>query len=306
MSLQKSLGGRQWECSSRTAPIGNARSQGRPALAGGNKGLGREAARRLAEHGHRVIIGARDPERGGAAAADLGVEFVCLDVTSDDSVAAAAREVRERFGGLDVLVNNAGISGGMVGPADVDGAAVAVVLNTNTVGVVRMMHAFLPLLRESSQPVVVNVSSGLGSFAARADENRPEHRVPSPAYSASKAAVNMLTTIYAEALPELRINAVEPGPSATDLNGGRGSQSVTAGTDAVVAAATIGPDGPTGTLAPCASGCPARCARPAGTWSVARPNPDRPALAARPADRASLAASSQHLGYARPRPSPHG
>ncbi|MGY1844856.1 SDR family NAD(P)-dependent oxidoreductase [Modestobacter sp. SYSU DS0875] len=217
-------------------------------ITGGNKSLGHETARRLKGYGHRVVIGARDPERGSRAAEELGVEWVQLDVTSDESVTAAAAAVRERFGGLDVLVNNAGIAGPIGPVADYTGPDLMAVLDTNTGGIVRTTHAFLPLLRESPAPVIVNVSSGLGSFAARADESRIEHSVPSLGYSASKAAVNMLTAVYAQFLPELRINTVDPGYTATDFNGHSGPQTVTEGTDAIVAMATIGADGPTGTL----------------------------------------------------------
>jgi NAD(P)-dependent dehydrogenase (short-subunit alcohol dehydrogenase family) len=217
-------------------------------ITGGNKSLGYETARRLRDGGHRVVIGARDPERGQRAAEELGVEWVEIDVTSDESVAAAAKEVRERFGGLDVLVNNAGISGPFAAIDEFDGPAVLAVLDTNTVGIVRTTHAFLPLLRESAAPVVVNVTSGLGSFAVRSDETRIEHSLPTLGYSASKAAVNMITSVYAQFLPELRVNTVDPGYTATDFNGHSGPQTVTEGTDAIVAMASIGADGPTGTF----------------------------------------------------------
>lgn len=217
-------------------------------ITGGNKSLGFEAARRLAERGHRVVIGARDPERGRRAAEELGVEWVELDVTSDASVAAAAAEVRERFGGLDVLVNNAGISGGIRPVEEVDAAVALAVLDTNAVGIVRMTHAFLPLLRESAAPVIVNVTSGLGSFAVRSDTTRLESSLPTLVYSASKAAVDMLTLLYAQFLPDVRVNVVDPGYTATDFNGHAGPQTVTEGTDAIVAMATIGADGPTGTF----------------------------------------------------------
>jgi NAD(P)-dependent dehydrogenase (short-subunit alcohol dehydrogenase family) len=217
-------------------------------ITGGNKSLGFETARRLKEAGHRVVIGARDPERGRRAAEELGVEWVLLDVTSDESVALAAKEVRERVGGLDVLVNNAGISGSIGPVEEVDGPAALAVFDTNTVGIVRTTHAFVPLLRESAAPVIVNVTSGLGSFAVRADETRIEHSLPTLAYSASKAAVDMLTAIYAQFLPELRVNTVDPGYTATDFNGHSGPQTVTEGTDAIVAMASIGADGPTGTF----------------------------------------------------------
>lgn len=217
-------------------------------ITGGNKGLGHETARRLSELGHTVVIGSRDRARGEAAAAGLGVDFVELDVTSDASVAAAADSIRERFGKLDVLINNAGIIGQQRAIEDVDGPVFAEVLDTNTVSVVRTVQAFLPLLRESDAPSVVNVSSGLGSFAVRSDESRIEHGIPSLTYSASKAAVDMLTKIYAQFITDVRFNVVDPGYTATDLNGNSGTQTVTEGTDAVVAIATAGDSAPTGTF----------------------------------------------------------
>ena len=168
-------------------------------------------------------------------------------MSSDESVAAAADEFRNRFGALDVLVNNAGISGLITEMADFDGPAALSVLDTNAVGDVRTVHAFLPLLTESAAPIVVNVSSGLGSFAVRSDESRVEHSVPTLGYSASKAAVNMLTKVYAQFLPGAHVSAVDPGYTATDFNGHSGPQTVTEGTDAVVAAAT-GAGGPSGSF----------------------------------------------------------
>jgi NAD(P)-dependent dehydrogenase (short-subunit alcohol dehydrogenase family) len=215
-------------------------------ITGGNKGLGKTAASRLAALGHTIVIGARDPERAAAAAQELGADWVQLDITSDESVAAAADVIRERYGRVDVLVNNAGIAGGTPALDAVDGPALLAVLDTNTVGAARMMHAFLPLLRSSEHPVVVNVSSGLGSFAVRSDESRIEHGIPTLAYSASKAALDMLTKIWAQFLPDIKINVVDPGYTATDLNGHSGHQTVEEGTDAIVAMATIGADGPTG------------------------------------------------------------
>jgi NAD(P)-dependent dehydrogenase (short-subunit alcohol dehydrogenase family) len=217
-------------------------------ITGANKGLGFEAARRLKELGHHVILGARDAERGRTAAEELGVEWVTIDVASDDSVAAAAADIRARFGHLDVLINNAGISGGVVAMEDFDGPMATEVLNTNAVSIVRTTHAFYPLLRESAAPVIVNVSSGLGSFEVRTDESRIENKIPSLTYSASKAAVNMLSLIYAQFHPDIRINSVDPGYTATDLNGNSGPQTVTEGTDAIVRMAMIGVDGPTGTF----------------------------------------------------------
>ena len=215
-------------------------------ITGGNKGLGYEAARRLKEQGHSVYIGARDGTRGRAAAEALRVRFVQLDVTDDASVDAAAEDIRRRDGRLDVLINNAGITGGRVGPADVTADGIRSVFDTNVFGVVRVTHAMLPLLRESENPVIVNVASGLGSFGIVSNPDRLESRYPSLSYSSSKAALTMLTLQYAKAFPEFRVNVVDPGYTATDLNGNSGTQSVEEGTDAIVRMAMIDPDGPTG------------------------------------------------------------
>jgi NAD(P)-dependent dehydrogenase (short-subunit alcohol dehydrogenase family) len=214
-------------------------------ITGANKGLGREAARELLAAGHDVWVAARDPERGQAAADELGARFVQLDVTDDASVARAAAEVGE----LDVLINNAGISGGRIPVPEVTPADVRKVLETNVIGIVRVTQAFVPLLERSENPVIVNVSSGMGSLAVTSDPDRLESTIVGLAYPTSKSAVNMLTTQYAKALPGMRVNAVDPGYTGTDFNGNRGTQTVQEGTEAIVAMAQIGPDGPTGTFA---------------------------------------------------------
>ncbi len=210
-------------------------------ITGANKGLGRETARRLIELGHTVVVGARDPEQGAAAATALGARFVRIDVTDDASVTAAAADVAEHEGGIDVLINNAGVSGPYGDPANLTGADTLGVFDVNLAGVVRTTAAFLPLLRRSSDPVIVNVSSGMGSLAYTHDPARVESSVIAPIYTASKAALTMLTTQYAKALPDIRINAADPGYTATDLNGHSGPQSVTEGTDAIVGLATERP-----------------------------------------------------------------
>ncbi|MCW3041055.1 MAG: short-chain dehydrogenase [Solirubrobacterales bacterium] len=216
-------------------------------ITGANKGLGKETARRLLAEGHDVWIGARDPERGRAAADELGARFVALDVTDDASVEAAARTLTEA-GGLDVLVNNAGIIGRYGVPVpDTTVEDVAAVHATNVLGVVRVMQAFVPLLQRSPAPVVVNVSSGLGSMGVCTDPDTIEFGVVGLAYQSSKAALNMLTVQYAKQYPDMRVNVVDPGYTATDLNGNSGHQTVEEGTDAAVAMALVGPDGPTGT-----------------------------------------------------------
>jgi NAD(P)-dependent dehydrogenase (short-subunit alcohol dehydrogenase family) len=215
-------------------------------ITGANKGLGYETARRLAELGHTVILGARDPQRGEAAAARLGVRFVPIDVTDDASVARAAADVEAHEGRVDVLINNAGITGRWAATEDLTGDDAMLVFGTNVAGIVRVTHAFLPLLGKSDAPAVINVSSGLGSFTITHDPNRVESTVTAPLYPASKAAVTMLTMQYAKAMPGIRFNAADPGYTATDLNARRGTQTVTEGTDAIVALATESPEAGTG------------------------------------------------------------
>lgn len=216
-------------------------------ITGANKGLGYEAARRLLAEGHDVWVAARDPQRGGEAAERLGARFVALDVTDDESVAAAAAAVQEA-GGLDVLINNAGIAGNRRPVAETVVQDVRSVFETNVFGVIRVTQAFVPLLECSQAPVIVNVSSGMGSLAITSDPSRLESTLVGLSYSPSKAALNMLSTQYAKALPRMRVNAVDPGYTATDLNDKRGTQTAQEGTDAIVRMACIGPDGPTGTF----------------------------------------------------------
>ncbi|HEX7307565.1 SDR family NAD(P)-dependent oxidoreductase [Lentzea sp.] len=219
-------------------------------ITGANKGLGFETARRLIEAGHTVYLGSRDSGRGREAAERLGARLVVLDVTDDASVAAAAKAV-EADGGLDVLVNNAGVEGrtedgGIVSAADTTGETMRTMFETNVFGLVRVTHAFLPLLARSAAPVIVNVSSGLASVTAASTPGSPTHFYPGVAYPASKTAVNMVTVQYAKAFPDIRINAVEPGYTKTDLNANTGVQTVEEGAEIIVRMAQTGPDGPTG------------------------------------------------------------
>ncbi len=173
----------------------------------------------------------------------MGARFVQLDVTSDESVTAAAKTVGE----LDVLVNNAGIApefteDGVVGASEVTADLMRETFEVNLFGIVRVLHAFLPLLERSEAPVVVNVSSRLASLATAAVGTG----YPGVAYPVSKAAVNMVTVQYSKAFPRMRINSVEPGFTATDLNRGSGRQTVEQGAEIIVRMAQIGQDGPTG------------------------------------------------------------
>lgn len=222
-------------------------------ITGANKGLGFETARQLIAAGHTVYVGSRDPERGQRAVEQLGsanARPIVIDVTDDASVAAAAKAI-EAEAGLDVLVNNAGIEArtadnGVIGAADVTAEMMRHLFETNVFGLVRVTHALLPLLRRSAAPVVVNVSSGLGSLAGMADPGALGYGYPGVEYPTSKAAVNMITVQFAKAFPGMRVNAVDPGYTATDLNGRTGTQTVEQGAEVIVRLAQVGPDGPTG------------------------------------------------------------
>ncbi len=214
-------------------------------ITGANKGLGYETARQLIDLGQKVYIGARNVELGEAAATALRCQFVQLDVTDDASVEAALASLGEREGHLDVLINNAGISTF----ADVSGPEALKVFDTNAIGLVRVTQAALPLLEKSENPVVVNVSSALGSFWAVTNPERRQFHFPSIIYGSSKAAVSMLTVQYAKAIPSIKFNAVEPGFTATELTPmSSAGQPVEKGAEVIVRMATIGPDGPTGTF----------------------------------------------------------
>jgi NAD(P)-dependent dehydrogenase (short-subunit alcohol dehydrogenase family) len=228
-------------------------------VTGGNKGIGREIVSQLAELGHTAIIGARSLERAEATAAELraaggDVVAVALDVTDPASIAAAADSVRARFGRLDALVNNAGIShqpgadfaGQLPASADVD--HVRFVFETNVFGVISVTSAFLPLLRLSATPRIVNVSSSAGSLAAISDFGNTDPIALG--YVPSKTALTAVTMMYARGLVSegILVNAVCPGFVATDLNNHHGVRTPAEGAASAVRMATIAADGPTGTF----------------------------------------------------------
>jgi NAD(P)-dependent dehydrogenase (short-subunit alcohol dehydrogenase family) len=222
-------------------------------VTGANKGLGFETARQLGARGWIVYAAARDEARGAEAVAKLSAEgadarFVPLDVTSDESVAAAAARLTDEVGRLDVLVNNAGIAPPVPTPLETGPADFLACYGTNLLGPVRVTRAFLPLLREAELPRIVNVSSGMGSLTLTSDPDRVESQFVSLVYPSSKAALNMVTSMYAKALPGWKVNAADPGYTATDLNAHRGTQPVEVGAGPIVRLATLGPDGPTGTF----------------------------------------------------------
>ncbi|NPD06463.1 SDR family oxidoreductase [Nocardioides sp. zg-1308] len=223
-------------------------------VTGANKGIGYEIAAGLARSGFRVGVGARDPGRREEAvdklrAEGLDVFGVPLDVTDDESVAAAAVLLEEE-GGLDVLVNNAAITGGMPQePSRVSAAQVLQVVDTNVVGVIRVTNAMLPMLRRAASPRVVNVSSTVGSLTLQTAQDEAVGPI-SAAYSPSKTYLNAITVQYAKELAGagVLVNAGCPGYVATDLNGHRGTRTPEQGAAVFLELATLPDDGPTGTF----------------------------------------------------------
>lgn len=232
-------------------------------VTGANKGIGYATAEQLAALGMAVVVGARDAQRGKEAAEALRAQgahalAVVMDVTDPTTVQAAAEEIETAFGHLDVLVNNAAITGsGQVSPMDatdqipsrIDLDMVRAVFETNVFGVLTVTNAMLPLLRRSPAPRVVNVSSHSASLALTADPDGPfAALLPSAAYNPSKSALSALTVQYAHELREesILVNAVAPGFVDTDINDHTGLLTPAQGAAAVVELATVGSDGPTG------------------------------------------------------------
>ncbi|MGW4124409.1 SDR family oxidoreductase [Nocardia sp. NPDC004711] len=228
-------------------------------ITGANKGIGYETARQLAARGMTVLLGARDPELGQAAAAKLRAEgadahFVRIDVADEQSIAAAAAQIEADFGRLDILVNNAAISGGLDGDGKPSSGTLDTlrhVYETNVFGLVAVTNALLPLLRRAEAARIVNVSSEVGSLAGRTDPNSPMSQMVSAIpYTSSKTAVNMVTVLYALELKDtpIKVNAANPGYTATDLNANSGFRTAEQGAEPSVHLATLPADGPTGTF----------------------------------------------------------
>jgi NAD(P)-dependent dehydrogenase (short-subunit alcohol dehydrogenase family) len=233
-------------------------------ITGANQGVGLQVAKELAANGHTVLVGSRNLERGEAAAQQIGQGAVAvqLDVTDSSSIAAAAERIRTEIGRLDLLVNNAGISNTTKGDmslaeygkvsqasnASLD--EIRAVWETNVFGVLAVYQAMLPLLRESSDARIVNVSSGVGSLNLNADPAYPYHPYFGPIYPASKTALNAITLAMMVELEStaIKVNLVSPGFTSTNLNGYEGTESVEDGSREVVRVALLGPEGPTGTF----------------------------------------------------------
>jgi NAD(P)-dependent dehydrogenase (short-subunit alcohol dehydrogenase family) len=223
-------------------------------ITGANKGIGFEVARQLGKKGCTVLVAARDAELGQEAAAKLKKEGadarpIQLDVTHREAIEGARAQIEKEFGRLDILINNAGINDRGDGPpSKVDLDAVNRVLQTNFVGALAVVQAMLPLIRKSAAGNIINVSSELGSIAGHGDPNWKFAPVKFVAYCASKAAMNMMTVQLAYELRDtnIKVNSVNPGYTATDLNNHQGPQTIEEGSAEIIRVALIGNDGPSG------------------------------------------------------------
>jgi NAD(P)-dependent dehydrogenase (short-subunit alcohol dehydrogenase family) len=213
-------------------------------VSGGNRGIGREVARQLAEKGYTVVIGSRDLERGEQAARELGNGVVVrrLDVTDEETIERSVASIADELGRLDVLVNNAGITGGGwdTNASDADLDEVRETLETNLYGAWRLTEAVLPLMRRNGYGRIVNISSGMGQLAEMGGH--------SPSYRVSKASLNVLTRMLTAELEGVNVlvNSCCPGWVRTDMGGPNARRSVEEGADTPVWLATLPDDGPRG------------------------------------------------------------
>jgi NAD(P)-dependent dehydrogenase (short-subunit alcohol dehydrogenase family) len=233
-------------------------------VTGANQGVGFEVATKLAANGVTVYVGSRDLGRGEAAATTIGAgaTAIQIDVTDLASIAAAAERIRTEHGRLDLLVSNAGISntgGGSGTPEEMAAASrastasldeVRAIWDVNVFGVLAVYQVMLPLLRQSSEARIVNVSSGVGSLASNADPTFPYRSLYGPGYAASKTAENAMHLAMMIELEstDIKINLVSPGFTSTALNNFAGTETLEEGSREVVRVALLGPDGPTGTF----------------------------------------------------------
>jgi NAD(P)-dependent dehydrogenase (short-subunit alcohol dehydrogenase family) len=223
-------------------------------ITGANKGIGLEVARQLGAQGVTVFMGARNPQLGKDAEAKLrasgaNAHFIELDVTKREIVGRAAEQLRVQHNRLDILINNAGVHGTGDGPpSTVDPDAVREALDTNFFGVLAVTQAMLPLLRNAPSGRIVMVSSGLGSLTLNGDPNWQFAGIKRLGYNGSKAILNMLTVQLAWELRDtpIKVNTVNPGFTATDLNGYRGTQNVAEGAAETVRQALASDGAPTG------------------------------------------------------------
>lgn len=230
-------------------------------ITGANKGIGFETAKQLAQRDYFVYLGSRDKAKGNDAInklKDLGisnVELIEIDVTNSNSIKQAKKGLESGIKSLDVLINNAGISAGQPqNMSSIEIEDLRKVFDTNFFGAVQTTQQFLPLLKKSSEPRIVNVSSGLGSLALHSNTQNPNFAIYD-AYSCSKTALNAFTVMLANELKDtnlpagrqsFKINSVTPGYTATDLNDFKGIQTVEQAAKVIVKYATMDNDGPTG------------------------------------------------------------
>ena len=221
-------------------------------VTGGNKGIGKQITKELAEQGHTVYLGARKPEAGIAAADELkafgDVRFVQIDINDSASQQAAAKQIKADTGYLDGLINNAGIIVDYGMASDVSIESLRQTFETNVFGTIMVTQTMLPLLRAGEHKSIVNLSTGLGSITQHGDPSWPFYSTTPMAYNASKSALNMFTVLLAKELRAegFRVNAVSPGWIATDLGGASAPGTVEDGAAIAVKTAQEGPDGATG------------------------------------------------------------
>jgi NAD(P)-dependent dehydrogenase (short-subunit alcohol dehydrogenase family) len=224
-------------------------------ITGANKSIGFETARQLLAQGYFVYIGSRDRNRGNEAIEQLkaegytDAEVLVIDVADAASVTQAAKELSEKISNLDVLINNAGIPGAY--PQDASTTTqenIRTVFDTNFFGVIQTTQAFLPLLKKSDAPRIVNVSSDLGSLGNQTNPEYRHYEVKLTAYCSSKTALNAYTVMLAYELRDtnFKVNSVNPGYTATDFNNHTGYKTVEEAAEPIAKYATIGSDGPTG------------------------------------------------------------
>ena len=224
-------------------------------ITGANKSIGFETARQLSQQGYYVYLGSRDIEKGQQAVGQLQseglnqVEPIEIDVDQIESIKAAREVLGRKTEILDVLINNAGVSGTMPQtPLETDISVFKQVFETNFFGVIEVTQAFIDLLKQSPEPRIVNVTSGLGSLTLHNDPSWKYYQVKAAVYVPSKAALNAYTIMLAHNLRDtpFKVNAVDPGYTATDFNGHSGPGTVPDAAARVVKAAILGSDGPTG------------------------------------------------------------
>ena len=234
-------------------------------VTGANQGIGLQIAKDLVRHGFTVLVGSRDFERGELAAKEVGPNAIALqlDVTDHASITAAAERIRKELGRLDVLIQNAAISNTnklpgqsiveyskSTRPSNVSLDEVRAVWETNVFGVLAVHQAMLPLLRETPGARIINVSSGVGSLTTNSDRAYHYRAIFGPVYPASKTALNAITLAMALELEStgIKVNAVSPGYTKTNLNGYEGTETLEEGAREAVRVALLGPDSPTGTF----------------------------------------------------------